>query len=237
MQIKEILIDSIIYPTKSLKVSWVFMILAILMGIIAITPFYLEIGEGNVNIAIKIGLMFLVCLLSLGFFLLTQGYSLEILKESILESNETPKLNISRQIANSKKILVVNIVYFIIPSIISFFIGIILQLWIVPILGVLISLIFFLATTMAECRLAKMGNLMNALNFVGTIRDIHAIGFEKVFLTMLTIIIVTILSFLIVLGVSWYFGSNLLTSIMVSILGVYMLFFSKRAIGLLYSEI
>lgn len=97
-------------------------------------------------------------------------------------------------------------------------------------------MIFFLATTMAECRLAKTGNLTNALNVVGTIRDINAIGFEKVFLTSLTVILVTVLGLLLVMGISWYFASNLITSILVSIFGVYMLFFSKRAMGLLYSE-
>lgn len=236
MEIREIIKDSIFYPTKSIKSSWIFMILALFVGIIAVMPFNVEISVGNMGTAIKVGLMVLIFLFSLVLFLLTQGYSLDILKESILRSDETPKFNVSRQLSNSRKILIVNVVYFILPSIVSFFLGVILQLWIVPILGVIISMIFFLATTMAECRLAKTGNLTNALNVVGTIRDINAIGFEKVFLTSLTVILVTVLGLLLVMGISWYFASNIVTSILVSIFGVYMLFFSKRAMGLLYSE-
>ena len=236
MQIRDIIKDSIFYPTRNIKSSWIFMILAIFVGIIAVIPFNLEIAQGNMGTAIKVGLMLSVFVFSVLLFLLTQGYSLDILRESILRSDETPNFDLSRQLSNSSKILLVNVIYFIIPSILSFFLGVILQLWIVPILGVIISAVFFLATTMAECRLAKTGNLTNALNVVGTIRDISAIGFEKVFLTLLTIILVTILSLLIVLGISWYFASNILTSVMVSIFGVYMLFFSKRAMGLLYSE-
>ncbi|HIJ15283.1 MAG TPA: DUF4013 domain-containing protein [Methanosphaera sp.] len=174
--------------------------------------------------------------MSLVMFFLTQGYSLDILRQSIQKSDQTPSFNISRQLSNSRKILVVNIVYFILPSIISFFLGLILQLWIVPLLGVFISIIFFLATTMAECRLAKTGKLLNALNIVGTIRDINAIGFEKVFVTILTISIVMIMSVIAVLAISWYFSSQILTSVLIGILGVYLLFFSKRAMGLLYSE-
>lgn len=236
MDIREIIKDSIFYPTKSIKSSWIFMFLAFFVGIMAVIPFNMEIYEGSMGTAIKIGLILLVFVFSLVFFLLTQGYSLDILKESILRSDETPKFNVSRQLSNSRKILIVNVVYFILPSIISFFLGVILQLWVVPILGVIVSLIFFLATTMAECRLAKTGKLKNALNVVGTIMDINAIGFEKVFLTFLTIIFVTILCLFIVLGISWYFDSSILTSVMGSIFGVYMLFFSKRAMGLLYSE-
>lgn len=236
MQISEILKDSIIYPTKSIKSSSVFMILAVIVGVLSVVAFNLEIFEGTLNTGIKIGLMIFVLLMSLVMFFLTQGYSLDILKESIQKSNETPNFSISRQPANSRKILIVNIVYFIIPSVVSFFLGVILQLWIVPLLGVVISVVFFLATTMAECRLAKTGKLTNALNVVGTLRDINAIGFGKVFFTTLTIITIMIMSAMLVLGIAWYFNSQMLTSVIISILGVYLLFFSKRALGLLYSE-
>lgn len=236
MQISEILKDSIIYPTKSIKSSSVFMILAVIVGVLSVVAFNLEIFEGTLNTGIKIGLMIFVLLISLVMFFLTQGYSLDILKESIQKSNETPNFSISRQLANSRKILIVNIVYFIIPSVVSFFLGVILQLWIVPLLGIFISVVFFLATTMAECRLAKTGKLTNALNVVGTLRDINAIGFGKVFFTTLTIITIMIMSAMLVLGIAWYFNSQMLTSVIISILGVYLLFFSKRALGLLYSE-
>lgn len=212
------------------------MILGIIIGIFSVMALNLEMFEGRINTGIKIVLMMIVLLMSLVMFFLTQGYSLDILRESIQKSNQTPSFNISRQLSNSRKILVVNIVYFILPSIISFFLGLILQLWIVPLLGVFISIIFFLATTMAECRLAKTGKLINALNIVGTIRDINAIGFEKVVITMLTITIVMIMSVMFVIAVSWYFSSQILTSVLIGILGVYLLFFSKRAMGLLYSE-
>lgn len=236
MQISEILKDSIIYPTKSIKTSSVFMILAVIVGVLSVVAFNLEIFEGTLNTGIKIGLMIFVLLMSLVMFFLTQGYSLDILQESIQKSNETPNFSISRQLANSRKILIVNIVYFIIPSVVSFFLGVILQLWIVPLLGIFISVVFFLATTMAECRLAKTGKLTNALNVVGTLRDINAIGFGKVFFTTLTIITIMIMSAMLVLGIAWYFNSQMLTSVIISILGVYLLFFSKRALGLLYSE-
>ncbi len=236
MQISEILKDSIIYPTKSIKSSSIFMILGIIVGIFSVMALNLEMFEGSLNTGIKIVLMMIVLLMSLLMFFLTQGYSLDILRQSIQKSDQTPSFNISRQLSNSRKILVVNIVYFILPSIISFFLGLILQLWIVPLLGVFISIIFFLATTMAECRLAKTGKLLNALNIVGTIRDINAIGFEKVFVTILTISIVMIMSVIAVLAISWYFSSQILTSVLIGILGVYLLFFSKRAMGLLYSE-
>ncbi|WP_292473238.1 DUF4013 domain-containing protein [Methanosphaera sp.] len=169
-------------------------------------------------------------------FLLTQGYSLDILKESIYQSGNTPNFKFSNQLKNSRKILVVNIFYFIVPTLLSFFLGVILQLWIMPILGLIISIIFFLATTMAECRLAKTGKLTNALNVFGTLNDMHTIGFEKVLLTTLTVFSVIIISLLVVLTILWYLHSNVITSIVISIFGVYMLFFSKRAMGLLYSE-
>ena len=212
------------------------MILGILVGMISVVALNLEMFEGTLNTGVKIGLMIIVLLLSLLMFFLTQGYSLDILKQSIQKSDETPGFNISRQLSNSKKILVVNVVYFILPSLLSFFLGLILQLWIVPFLGVLISIIFFLATTMAECRLAKTGKLTNALNVLGTLRDINAIGVGKVVITTLTVAFVMIISVILVIAISWYFSSQILTTVLIGILGVYLLFFSKRAIGLLYSE-
>lgn len=236
MEISDILIDSILYPTKSIKSSWIFMVSAIFMGMLTVVAFNLESFEISANNWIKLLLIAGVLLISLVLFLLTQGYSLDILKESIYQSGNTPNFKFSNQLKNSRKILVVNIFYFIVPTLLSFFLGVILQLWIMPILGLIISIIFFLATTMAECRLAKTGKLINALNVFGTLNDMHTIGFEKVLLTTLTVFSVIIISLLVVLTILWYLDSNVITSIVISIFGVYMLFFSKRAMGLLYSE-
>lgn len=114
MEISDILIDSILYPTKSIKSSWIFMVSAIFMGMLTVVAFNLESFEISANNWIKLLLIAGVLLISLVLFLLTQGYSLDILKESIYQSGNTPNFKFSNQLKNSRKILVVNIFYFIV---------------------------------------------------------------------------------------------------------------------------
>lgn len=121
MEISDILIDSILYPTKSIKSSWIFMVSAIFMGMLTVVAFNLESFEISANNWIKLLLIAGVLLISLVLFLLTQGYSLDILKESIYQSGNTPNFKFSNQLKNSRKILVVNIFYFIVPTLLSFF--------------------------------------------------------------------------------------------------------------------
>ncbi len=224
--------DSIIYPFKE-KIAFLFIMVSLFLGFL--TTLVLNIQSStNYNDGIKIIILIIFCIFSLFFFILTQGYALEILKQSI--KNETDELNFSKIVLNSIKILAVDIIYFLIPNIVSLFLASILQFWILPVIGTFTSVIFFLATLMAECRLAKTNRLYSALNIVATMKDINKIGFKRLLSYVLFIFLVAIVA-VIIIFVLYSKIPHIVISILCSFIGIYLLFFSKRIIGLLYSGV
>lgn len=101
------------------------------------------------------------------------------------------------------------------------------------IVALVLFIIFLFLQTMAEWRLAKTDDLKEALNVLESAKDITRIDVGKVILLIMTLVIVIVTEIII----SFIFNYLPFLSILSIIITPYLLFFTQRAIGLLYSDI
>lgn len=100
--------------------------------------------------------------------------------------------------------------------------------------SLIIFLIFSFFQWQAEARLAHTGKLRSSLNFVRSIRDIKKIG-------LLRVVILSVYIYFIVLAfefaIAFIFDHFIMLSVLNIIITPYIVLFSQRALGLLYSDI
>ena len=101
-------------------------------------------------------------------------------------------------------------------------------------IAVIVFLIFSFLQTMAEARLANTGSLGEALNIFEAAKDITRIGISKV---IILIVLVGIIVGIVQMILSAIAGAVPILSILSVIITPYLLFFTQRAVGLLYSDI
>ena len=136
-----------------------------------------------------IGIIVIICLLLLMF-----GFSLDIVKFAISKSDGAPEIELTRQISNGLKYIIVSIVYIIIPIIVTVILSMLNQT-VGIVIGVILAVIFSFALSMAICRLAETDKLGYALDIPGAFGDLQQIGIGKV---VITIIAAAIVGFVIV---------------------------------------
>lgn len=105
---------------------------------------------------------------------------------------------------------------------------------IVFVIALILYIIFSFLETMGESRLANTGSLGEALNIVESYKDIRRIGVAKV---IGVILFVAIIIFIILTVWSYIYHAIPELSILTMVLTSYLIFFAKRANGLLYSDI
>lgn len=236
MELTDMIMDSLIYPSNNLKAMVIYIFISIIIGIVAVATGVTTLFTGSIDLGagIIVALIGIIVLFVLSF--LIEGYALDIIKVAINRDDGAPELDFQRQISNGFKYFVVLLVYMLIPIIITALLAIIFQHWIVALVFIILAIIFAFALTMAECRLAQTDDLGYALDVKGSIDDLTAIGVSKVIITVVAIILVSTIVSAIITGIFSLIGSDIITSIVATIVEVYMLFFMNRAIGLLYSE-
>ena len=142
--------------------------------------------------------------------------------------------DIGRQISNTIKLIVVDVVYYVVPAIIVFVLGLFLRDWLMTIISIIIFIVFALANFMAKCRLAKTDSMGEALAIGEAIGDISRVGLLKIIATIIVMLIIAVVAAIII---AWIGNlNNIVGSILLGIFAVYFLFFYNRAIGLLYSD-
>ena len=235
MNLSEIIKDALVYPFNNIKALVIYAILGIIVGLAAgssIVGMGLGIMNNNTGIAVGSGILGMIIALIIGFVI--SGYQLDIIKYGINRDSGSPGIDFVRQFVNGIKLLVVGIVYFIIPIIITAILGVIFQNWLSTIIGIILFIIFALAAIMGECRLAKTESLGNALAIGEAIGDISKIGFLKVLLFIIVIAIIT--AIIMFIGNAVIQLNETVGGIILGILSVYLTFFVARATGLLYSD-
>lgn len=236
MEIGEILSDALRYPLQNVKALLVYLILGIILGIaLASTVAGISVGSlaENPLAAVGMGTIGLIITLLIGF--LINGYQLDIIRYGIERSSGAPDIEFVGQFINGVKVFVVDIVYFIIPIFIGAILAVIFQHWLSSIITAILFIIFALAAFMGHCRLAKTQDLGYALAVGDAIGDISRIGILKV---LTFIIIVFAISFVLsFIGQGLSSWNATVGGIISGILGIYTVFFSARAMGLLYSEV
>ena len=236
MDFGEIFGDALKYPFNNIKALLIYIVLGIILGI-AVSGTAMGVAAGaaaqNAFAVIASGIVGIVVALFLGF--LIAGFQLDIIKYGINRDAGSPGIDPVRQFFNGVKLLIVNIIYYIIPIVISFILGLIFQHWLSTLINIILFVIFTLAAFMGECRLAKTESLGNALAIGEAIGDISKIGILKLIAFIIcTFIIAFILYFIVGMVMQ---ANATIGGILLGILGVYISFFIARATGLLYSDV
>ena len=236
MELSEIITDALSYPFQNIKALLIYVILGIILGI-AVGGTVLGIAAGaatkNVLAVLGSGTIGIIIALIIGFFI--TGYQLDIIKYGIERSNAGPEVDFVRQFINGVKYLVINIVYMIIPIIISAILAVIFQHWLSGLISMILSIIFGLALMMGQCRLAKTEDLGYALAIGDAIGDISRVGIVKLIAFIIIIVIIAVVLTVIIGFIARW--NSTIGGILFGILGVYLVFFTGRATGLLYSNV
>ena len=238
MDVGSIIGDALAYPLNNIKALVIYIILGIIASVIGGTSILGLAGAASTK-GISgftfggLGLLGFIIFILLLF--LIQGYALDIIKFGIERRKDSPGIDFARQIANAIKLIVVDVVYYIVPAVIIFILGLFLRNWILTIISLILIIMFALAEFMARCRLAKTDDLGDALAIGEAIRDISRVGIGKL---LATVILVVIIGILIVFIIGIIGGLNqTVGNILLGIAVVYLIFFYHRAIGLLYSDV
>ena len=237
MGVGDIIGDALVYPFSNIKALVLYAVLGIIAGIIGgaavLSIATAMTSTGAAGFAFS-GLSIVGVIVFILILFLIEGYGLDIIKYGIERRADSPGIDFGRQVSNAVKLIVVSIVYYIVPAIIVFILGLFLRDWILLIITIILFIVFALANFMAKCRLAKTDNLGDALAIGEAIGDISRVGLGKIIATVVVIfVILVIVAFIIGLISS---VSDIVGSVLLGIFAVYFVFFYNRAIGLLYSD-
>ena len=238
MNIGDIFGDAISYPFHNIKALVIYIILGLIGALIAgasLMSIFATFTSTGLAFNAFTGLSIIGIIVFILVIFLIEGYALDIVKYGIERRADGPGIDIGRQISNTIKLIVISIVYYIIPVIITFVLGLFLRDWILTILSIIIFIIFALANFMAKCRLAKTDSLGEGLAIGEAIGDISRVGLGKIIVSVILIVVILLVIGLIVSLFSQLNGT--LGSIILGIASVYFVFFYNRVIGLLYSDV
>uniref|UniRef100_UPI00386F9904 DUF4013 domain-containing protein n=1 Tax=Methanobrevibacter sp. TaxID=66852 RepID=UPI00386F9904 len=117
MEIMEIIKEAMIFPSTDLAKLAIYIVLAIVAGLLVTFGFILfGVGLANNSLVFILGLILFVVGLIVGFIIM--GYQISIIKSGIEQDEKVPEFNWKGNLITGIKYLVVNIVYFIIPAIV-----------------------------------------------------------------------------------------------------------------------
>ena len=237
MNVGGIISDAVAYPFHNIKALLLYVVLSVIAALIAGASLLSIVvalsAKGLGGIALT-GLGVAGVLIFIIVLFLIQGYALDIIKFGIERRDDGPGIDIVRQIANAIKLVIVDVVYYIVPVIITAILYLFLKDWLITIIGIILFIVFALANFMAKCRLAKTDSLGDALAIGEAIGDISKVGIGKLLaVVILVAIILVIIAVIVALLASL---NSTLGSIVLGIAAVYFVFFYNRAIGLLYSN-
>ena len=236
MSISEMFSDALAYPFNNIKALLLYVVLGIIVALLGgatIVDFAVAFTTKGVGGAALAGLGIVGVILFVLVVFLVEGYALDIIKYGIERRSDGPGIDFGRQVSNAIKLVVVSIVYYIVPAIITLILSLFLRDWLIAIIGVILFIVFALANFMAKCRLAKTDNLGDALAIGEAIGDISRVGIGNLLITVIVVfVILMIISFIVAIfmGLNQYLGG-----IILGFAGVYFVFFYNRVIGLLYS--
>lgn len=236
MELMEIISDALVYPFHNIKALIIYLILGIILGIVWVgTMGAVAASAAASNLAAAMGSAVIGFIVAVVISFAISGYQLDIVKYGIDRSLDAPGLDFVRQFFNGFKLTIVQLVYFIIPIIISAILAIIFQHWLAMVIEFILFVIFGLAAFMAECRLAKTEDIGYALSIGDAIGDITKVGILKLLVFLIVIFLIAFL--LSVIGGFISGWNSTVGGIFLGALGIYLVFFAARAAGLLYSNV
>lgn len=252
MSLTEIFNDSLKYPFSDMTK---FCIIGIVMVVSSLGS--LEIG--NAIISSVLGIVAAVA------SIITSGYSVSVVKKALVKSDEIPDLDLRENIIDGLKMIVMLIVYYIIPIIITLIVAfatgffnqyievatygsnfvnmvsedlmmsLVSSAAITIIIGIILLVIFSLLFYMGICRLAKYNSLSEGADIPEAARDLKRIGIGKVIGWMILLFVIVAILTFIETFISSIPSVGILISAF--LISTYNLFIAYRSVGLLYSAI
>ena len=237
MGLGDVLSNSISYPFSDLSKFFIIGLLYLISDMDGILGGLYGSGSSMEIIGIIIAIVFSIVL---------YGYSIEVIKEGINNSNYIPDLDFTNNFVNGIKLIIVELVYFLIPIIITlvllFMFGAIgagldkmagsLGIW--AVFAVVIFIIFGIFGIVAQARFAASGSIGDALSIGEVFVDVKRIGILKIVLYLIIVLILLIVLSLIlsVVTVIPYIGIIIVDIL----LGGFIMLFVNYGVGLLYAE-
>ena len=230
MNIVEIIKESAMYPINNIQALIIYFLLAVVIGIVIAATGVGALFAGNLS---SIAIAIVGIIIAIALLLLILGYELDILKYAINRREDAPGINFTKNILDGINLLIVNLVYFIVPFIVVLILAIFFKSWLVYLIGVILFVVFALAESMGECRLATQ-DLNSALSIGDAIGDIFSIGVVKLVVLLILVGIIGAILTAIAGFIAQYIPY--IGEILTSLVGIYVTFFSRRALGLIYSD-
>lgn len=236
MGLSDIISDSVQYPFSDITKFLIVGVISLFSGLSSL------FGNWGVNSFILITLAGIIGLI---FTLILSGYSIRVTKYAINHSNEFPDLDVQNNLIDGIKALIISIVYFIIPIIVTLIFAVItgaigaglnqmmVSLGVFAVIAVIVFMFFAIFEIVALARFADTGELGEALNIGEVIEDVKRIGIGRIILFVIVSVIIIIIASLIVsiLGIIPFIG----VLIAQLVIGAFITLFYSRAIGLLYA--
>lgn len=258
MKIVEIFKDGLTYPSNNWQNVLILGLLTIIANIVLVIP---AIGINLNSIGFTGIVLTIVSIISFIINLIIMGYGFSIIKNTVNNMDTIPSFEIGNDILNGLKILIISIVYYIIPVIITILVAIasgafnnlaqiialsggavsnelafnlFASFFAVMIVGIILLIITTLIITIGIARFAEKGNMGAAFEFGEIFNTIKKIGWGNY-------IVWYILLFIILFIVGFIMGIiNLIPFIgfiiTLLVINPYLVMFSSRATGLIYNE-
>ena len=117
MEIVEIIKESFIFPSKNLDKLAIYAVVSLVLGLLIVGGSFIAVIATKTSMSYLI--LTIICfILAIVVALIISGYQLSILKSGIDHDENAPGFEWKKNLIEGIKLLVVNIVYFIIPAII-----------------------------------------------------------------------------------------------------------------------
>lgn len=117
MEIKEIIMDSFQFPANNLKALAIYIAITFVVGILAVGGIFSLVGIGNSGLYAVFSFILFILAVIVGFIL--AGYEIDIIKTGIDLEDLAPDFDWKNDLIRGIKAIIVAIVYFIIPAIIT----------------------------------------------------------------------------------------------------------------------
>ena len=274
MELSEVIKEAFIFPSNNLKQLAIYIILTLIITLLSVGGVVSIFGIASSGAYGIFSAILLIIAIIISF--ITIGYQISLIESGIKSQEEAPEFDFKANLITGVKALIVKIVYYIIPAIITGIIAfatgvpqnfaqlitssaevaadttlaenttfantipanaasaLVGSLAVTATIGIILFIIFEFIALMAQARLANTDSLGSALHIGEAFKDIGRIGYGNVICTVVLACLIVI----IINGIVAWLGSQVpVLSILSVIVTPYMIFFTYRVIGSLYSEI
>lgn len=238
ISLSDIFSDALKYPFSDITKFLIVGVIALLAGFSSVVNNF-QINNTAVSL--------FAAIVALVFALILSGYGVSVIRRGIQHSDEIPDVDLKENLITGIKALIIQIIYFLIPLVITFILMLITGTIGAGLdhvaaglgIGAVIAVIFFIAfaifETVAIARFAKTDEIGEALNLGEVIEDVKKIGILQILAFVIIAFFIIFLAFIIagIIGVIPYIGIVIGTLLA----GGFVVLFYNKALGLLYSQI